>query len=84
MAEQPFLLLQKPALWSFDNPKLYVVKLQYGTDTVEDQIGFRTIAVKGEDILLNGKSIFLKGISIHEESPLHPDARGAMKTLNNC
>ena len=36
-------------------------------DTLEDKVGFRTIAVKGDDILLNGKPIFLRGISIHEE-----------------
>jgi len=32
-----------------------------------DNIGFRTIETKGADILLNGKSIYLRGISIHEE-----------------
>jgi beta-glucuronidase len=30
-------------------------------------IGFRTIETKGPDILLNDKSIYLRGISIHEE-----------------
>ncbi|MES1196051.1 MAG: glycoside hydrolase family 2 TIM barrel-domain containing protein [Steroidobacter sp.] len=67
-----FSIHAKPTLWSFENPKLYTVKLQNGGEVIEDQIGFRTIAVSGEDILLNGKPVFLKGISIHEESPLHP------------
>lgn len=31
-------------------------------------MGFREIRVQGHDILLNGKSIFLRGISAHEES----------------
>ncbi len=35
-----------------------------------DQIGFRKIEVDGTDIKLNGKSIFLRGISMHEESPI--------------
>jgi beta-glucuronidase len=39
------------------------------TDTVKDQIGFRAIEVKGTNILLNGKSVFLRGVSIHEEAP---------------
>jgi beta-glucuronidase len=30
-------------------------------------MGFRTIAVKGNQILLNGQPIFLRGISLHEE-----------------
>ncbi len=57
-------------LWSPDNPKLYDVIIESETDTVKDQIGFRTIETKGTDILLNGKPIFLRGISIHEEAPI--------------
>jgi beta-glucuronidase len=59
-------------LWSPESPKLYSVDIQYQQDIVHDKIGFRTIAVQGENIVLNGKSVFLRGISIHEESPLHP------------
>jgi len=57
-------------LWSPDDPKLYQVALSAGGNSVSDRIGFRSIETKGNDILLNGKSIFLRGISIHEESPL--------------
>jgi beta-glucuronidase len=39
------------------------------TDTIEDEIGFRNIEVKGNKVFLNGKMIFLKGINIHEEQP---------------
>src|SRR5262249_51541129 len=39
---------------------------------VADQIGFRSIEVRGRDILLNGKAVFLRGVSIHEESPKRP------------
>ncbi len=60
----------KLQLWSPQNPKLYDVKITAETDAVSDQIGFRTIETKGYDILLNGKSIFLRGICIHEEAPL--------------
>jgi len=57
-------------LWSPADPKLYQVALSTGSNSVSDRIGFRSIETKGNDILLNGKSIFLRGISIHEESPL--------------
>lgn len=53
--------------WSPDTPKLYHVTVQNGQETWTDKIGFRTITTKGEDILLNGKPIFLRGISVHEE-----------------
>jgi beta-glucuronidase len=55
--------------WSPENPKLYDVEISTATDTVKDQIGFRTIEGHGKDILLNGKPIFLRGVSIHEEAP---------------
>ena len=38
-------------------------------ETLVDSIGFRTIEARGKQLLLNGKPIFLKGISIHEEKP---------------
>jgi beta-glucuronidase len=56
-------------LWSPENPKLYRVILSGGGDTVADEIGFRTIETHGTQILLNGKPIFLRGISQHEEAP---------------
>lgn len=54
-------------LWSPENPKLYDVELKLGASILKDQIGFRTIETQGKKILLNGKPIFLRGISIHEE-----------------
>ena len=57
-------------LWSPDNPKLYKVILQSETDTVVENIGFRSIETQGTKIVLNDKPLFLKGINIHEENPL--------------
>jgi beta-glucuronidase len=57
-------------LWSPGNPKLYKVIIQSETDTITDEIGFRTIETSGTKVLLNGKPVFLKGINIHEENPL--------------
>ncbi|MEN8125745.1 MAG: glycoside hydrolase family 2 TIM barrel-domain containing protein [Bacteroidota bacterium] len=59
----------KPELWEPKNPKTYKIVLKTTTDEITDNIGFRNIATKGSKILLNGKQIFLKGISIHEEAP---------------
>ena len=52
------------------HPKLYDVALVSGADKVHDSIGFRTIETHGTQILLNGKPIFLRGISMHEEAPM--------------
>ena len=64
-----FTVPAKLTLWSPANPKLYDVIVASENDTVRDRIGFRTIEVRGTEILLNGRSLFLRGISIHEEAP---------------
>ncbi len=55
--------------WSPQHPKLYRVQMKAGEDHLDDDIGFRTIEVQGDQILLNGKSIFLRGINVHAEAP---------------
>ncbi len=55
--------------WSPEHPRLYAVKLHTDADSIDDQIGFRTIETRGTQILLNGKPVFLRGISIHAEAP---------------
>jgi beta-glucuronidase len=56
-------------LWSPANPKLYEVAIAAADDVVTDRIGFRSIATRGSDILLNGEPIFLRGICVHEQAP---------------
>ena len=73
------LAANKLELWSPENPKLYDVTIESGTDKVTDRIGFRTIEAKGKQILLNGKPVFLKGISLHDENPLRKDRANSME-----
>jgi beta-glucuronidase len=56
-------------LWSSEHPRLYRVHIRAGQDELEDEMGFRTVEVRGTQILLNGSPIFLRGISIHSEAP---------------
>ncbi|ESQ84829.1 hypothetical protein AEAC466_07160 [Asticcacaulis sp. AC466] len=53
--------------WSPDTPTLYDVSVKAGSDVLTDRIGFRTIEVRGTQIILNGQPIFLRGICLHEE-----------------
>ncbi len=62
--------VQKIMYWSPESPKLYQVFVATKYQRLRDDIGFRTIATEGPNILLNGKSIYLRGISIHEENTL--------------
>lgn len=53
--------------WSPESPTLYDVSIEAGDDRFNDRIGFRTLEVRGTQILLNGKPVFLRGICLHEE-----------------
>jgi beta-glucuronidase len=56
-------------LWSQEQPKLYKVELSTVDDQLTEDIGFRDIRVDGTRILLNGRSIFLRGANMHAEAP---------------
>ena len=68
VGQSEFSLPARPVRWTTNAPRRYTVEFRVGTDHISDQIGFRTIQTRGENILLNGESIFLKGISAHEEA----------------
>jgi len=65
----------RPELWSPESPKLYEIELSCEPaggeaalcDVVRDRIGFHELRVEGRDILLNGRSIYLKGVCVHED-----------------
>ena len=63
-----FEIRANPVYWSPENPKLYRVTISNESDTISDEIGFRTIETRGDKILLNGKEIFCRGVCIHEEA----------------
>ena len=58
-----------PELWSPEKPRLYDVTVSLGKHTVVDRVGFREIRREGNRILLNGEAVFLRGVSMHEDSP---------------
>jgi beta-glucuronidase len=67
----PFTIpVKKLLFWSPESPKLYEVHIQTRYQDLRDDIGFRTIETRGQDILLNGKPVFLRGIALHEENPM--------------
>ena len=57
-------------LWSPETPKLYEVAISTGTDRVADRIGFRSIEASGRTLLLNGRPLHLRGVSVHAEAPI--------------
>ncbi|MEM1042233.1 MAG: glycoside hydrolase family 2 TIM barrel-domain containing protein [Bacteroidota bacterium] len=54
--------------WSPESPRRYEVVVEAAGDRVAERVGLRTVEVAGEDILLNGAPVFLRGIAMHEEA----------------
>lgn len=62
-------------LWDTKDPFLYQVEVILGEekqpiDNYTMETGIRTIAVNENEILLNGKPVFLKGFGKHEDFPI--------------
>ncbi|MBQ8800121.1 MAG: glycoside hydrolase family 2 [Lachnospiraceae bacterium] len=70
-------------LWSPEHPKLYDVTASCMGDTVSDRVGFREIKVEQGEILLNGKPVFLRGISCHEDSAVNGKALTDEERIEN-
>ncbi len=64
-----FSIKAKPELWSPGNPKLYDITISAGGNLMDEQIAFRHVETRGNEILVNDKPVFLSGICIHEEAP---------------
>lgn len=62
-------------LWSPSAPNLYRLQVDLTDqerviDRVEIEVGIRTVAVEGDQILLNGEPIYLTGFGRHEDFPI--------------
>ena len=63
-----------PALWSAEDPNLYTLAVRADTrkavaENTEVPFGFRTVEIVGNQLLVNGKPILIKGADRHELSP---------------
>lgn len=65
------LTLENALLWDTEHPNLYTLALRSGSSRSQFRFGVREIAVRGDQILLNGKEIQLLGMEWMPGS--HPD-----------
>jgi hypothetical protein len=60
--------VENPDLWSPSAPNLWELELEVpGESTYRARVGLREVRAEGNDLLLNGKAIRLRGASIHED-----------------
>lgn len=69
------LHIPKVHKWGIGEGYLYrfEIRIKDGEELIDeyfDQIGIRTVEIKGKDILLNGEKIYLKGFGKHEDSDI--------------
>ncbi len=67
--------VKTPRLWSVEHPNLYTLRLQLQNangktiESVTQKVGFRTIAIRDGQLLINGQSIKIRGVNRHEHDP---------------
>ena len=55
--------------WSAESPHLYAAQIRSGAQTISLRVGFRTVAVAGGQLTVNGTPILLRGVNRHEWNP---------------
>lgn len=69
------MLVEKPQLWSAENPYLYTLYIYVYSDSgglvevVPQKVGFRRFELVNKIMYLNGKRIVFKGVNRHEFNP---------------
>jgi len=75
--EKEFTLVEqlgKVNSWTDETPNLYTITITIDKSTtssqiVQQQIGFRTIQINGNQLTVNGKAITIRGVNHHEHDP---------------
>ncbi len=57
------------SLWSPEKPNLHELVVELEEDDFCERVGLRQVEARGQDILLNGEKIILRGVNRHESHP---------------
>lgn len=74
--------------WSAELPKLYdlILTLKKGdtiTQVIHQPVGFKSVAIEGGQLLVNGQPIIIKGVNRHEHEPENGQAIGRESMLRD-
>ncbi len=69
------VLVNDVAVWSAENPNIYMLEVSYIidgaiVDTVFSTVGFRKVEIIDGNFTVNGKAILLNGVNLHDFSPV--------------
>lgn len=66
-----------PRLWSSEHPNLYTLvvwledKQGQLLEAMRHRVGFRKVEIVGREMLINGRSVLMKGVNRHEHDEVH-------------
>ncbi|MEW4923857.1 glycoside hydrolase family 2 TIM barrel-domain containing protein [Algibacter sp. 2305UL17-15] len=58
--------------WNAEQPNLYTVLMTVGEKSTALKTGFRTVEIKNNQVLVNGKAVLFKGVNLHD----HDETKG--------
>ncbi len=67
--------VKQPKKWSAETPNLYTVsfllkdKKGRVIEIINQNVGFRSVEIKGGQLLINGQAVYIKGVNRHETDP---------------
>lgn len=69
---QPYIewRVQSCVLWNAEQPYLYTLVLETENEVITEQVGFRTIRIDNNQVVLNGVPIQFRGVNRHEADPV--------------
>lgn len=61
--------IEDPVLWNPEHPRLYLVKMRYGEEVIEEKTGFRKIEIRDHVVYLNDMVFKMRGVNRHDSDP---------------
>ena len=58
-----------PELWSDGNPALYNMYYEIEGSCVKQRVGFKSVEIRGDKLLVNGSKVKFHGVNHHDTSP---------------
>ena len=61
-------IVENPKLWNAENPNLYTLIIKYNSEVIKQVVGIRKIEIVGNNLLLNGKIVKMRGVNRHSST----------------
>ena len=77
------LTVKDPILWNAEWPFLYTLILETSNEVINERVGFRTVCIRENQVLLNGTPITFNGVNRHESDPVTGAVMDYKRTLSD-